>query len=50
MTVSTLAVSTCVLWGVCGFIAGATSVIMLGLHINKKAAMKKAAEQSGENR
>ncbi len=50
MTVSTLAVSTCILWGVCGFLAGATSVIMFGLHIGKKAAMKKAAKQSGENR
>lgn len=49
MTVSTLAVSTCILWGVCGFLAGAISVIMFGMHVNKKAA-KKAAEQSGENR
>lgn len=50
MTVSTMAVSTCILWGVCGFIAGVASVIVLGLHINKKAAMKKADDQSGENR
>ena len=50
MTVSTLAVSTCILWGVCGFLAGATSIIVIGLHINKKAAMKKATEQNGKNR
>ena len=49
MTVSTLAVSTCILWGLCGFITGAVSIIALGMHINKKAAVKKAAVQNSEN-
>ncbi len=41
MTVSTLAVSTCILWGVCGFVLGVIGTLAFGAYLNRKAAKNK---------
>lgn len=38
MTTAALAVSTCVLFGIIGYVCGVASCIALGMHINKKKA------------
>lgn len=47
MTITTLTVSTCILWCLIGFILGVSSMIALGLSILKKRAK---AQQSATNR
>lgn len=49
MGFTTLAVSTCILWWIFGFITGATSLVVVGLHINKKQNAKNTGNSTGNN-